>query len=55
MLTRLVVRGFFAELVARVRVPEVRERLLAAVDAELGAGDPRFRFDETEIHALEEL
>ena len=52
---RLVVRGFFAELVARVRVPEVRERLLAAVDAELGAGDPRFRFDDTETHAQEEL
>ena len=52
---RLVVRGFFAELVARVRVPEVRERLLAAVDAELGAGDPRFRFDDTDTHAQEEL
>jgi len=32
---RLVVRGFFAELIARIGVPEVEERLLAEVDAEL--------------------
>ncbi len=33
---RLVVRGFFAEVVERMGVPEVRDRLLAAVDRELG-------------------
>ena len=39
---RLVVRGFFADLLARIGVPDLEERLLAAVDAELaisvGAG-----------------
>jgi len=32
---RLVVRGFFAEVIARIGIPEVEARLLAAVDAEL--------------------
>jgi Fe-S cluster assembly protein SufD len=32
---RLVVRGFFAELIGRIGVPELRERLLARVDEEL--------------------
>lgn len=32
---RLVVRGFFAELIAQIGVPEVQERLLTAVEAEL--------------------
>ena len=32
---RLVVHGFFADIVRRVGVPEVEERLLAAVEAEL--------------------
>jgi Fe-S cluster assembly protein SufD len=32
---RLAVRGFFAELIARITVPEIRERVLAAVEAEL--------------------
>ncbi|GEL93363.1 Fe-S cluster assembly protein SufD [Cellulomonas composti] len=32
---RLVVRGFFAELVHEIGVPEVEERLLAAIEAEL--------------------
>ena len=32
---RLVVRGFFAELIAKIGVPAVEERLIAAVDAEL--------------------
>jgi Fe-S cluster assembly protein SufD len=36
---RLVVRGFFAELVHRIGVPEVEERLISAIDAEL-AGEP---------------
>jgi Fe-S cluster assembly protein SufD len=33
---RLVVRGFFAEIIERMGVPEVRDRLLAAVERELG-------------------
>ncbi|HYN28406.1 MAG TPA: Fe-S cluster assembly protein SufD [Dermatophilaceae bacterium] len=32
---RLVVRGFFASVVARIGVPEVQERLMAAIDLEL--------------------
>ncbi len=32
---RLVVRGFFADVIARIEVPELRERLGAAIDAEL--------------------
>ena len=37
---RLVVRGFFADVIAQIGVPEVQERLLAAVEAELeGAMD----------------
>ena len=32
---RLVVRGFFASIVARIGVPEVSERLMEAIDAEL--------------------
>ncbi|MFJ8964504.1 Fe-S cluster assembly protein SufD [Lentzea sp. NPDC102401] len=34
---RLVVRGFFQELIAKIAVPEVRERLEAAIEAELEA------------------
>jgi Fe-S cluster assembly protein SufD len=33
----LVVRGFFAEIISQISVPELRERLSAAVDAELEA------------------
>ncbi len=33
---RLVVRGFFADIVQRIGVPEVTEHLMAAIDAELG-------------------
>ena len=32
---RLVVRGFFAQIIARIAIPEVRDRLLAAVESEL--------------------
>ena len=32
---RLVVRGFFADIVNRIGVPEVQEHLMAAIDAEL--------------------
>ncbi|MEP7055706.1 MAG: Fe-S cluster assembly protein SufD [Actinomycetota bacterium] len=37
---RLVVRGFFAEIIEQITVPELRERLLAAVDAELETSMP---------------
>lgn len=32
---RLVIMGFFGELIERISVPELRERVLAAVEAEL--------------------
>ena len=32
---RLVVRGFFADVIQQIGIPEIQERLLAAVDAEL--------------------
>ena len=41
---RLVVRGFFADAVARIGVAGVADRVLAAVDAELGQVDPLFDF-----------
>jgi len=34
---RLVVQGFFAELIQRIRVPELQERLLGAIEAELAS------------------
>ena len=34
---RLVVRGFFAELVQRIGVPSVEERLMASIEAELAS------------------
>ncbi|AOS63176.1 Fe-S cluster assembly protein SufD [Actinoalloteichus hymeniacidonis] len=34
---RLVVRGFFGEILQKIAVPEVRERLEAAIEAELAA------------------
>jgi len=34
---RLVVRGFFQEILLKITVPEVRERLEAAIEAELEA------------------
>ena len=35
---RLVVRGFFASVVGRIGVPEVQERLMAAIERELAGG-----------------
>jgi Fe-S cluster assembly protein SufD len=35
---RLVIRGFFGELIAKIAVPELRARITAAVEAELAAG-----------------
>jgi Fe-S cluster assembly protein SufD len=36
---RLVVRGFFAEVVDRIEIGGLRERILAAVEAELAGAD----------------
>jgi Fe-S cluster assembly protein SufD len=47
---RLVVRGFFAELVARIGVPEVEERLLAKVEDELARS---LRSGPVEIRPIE--
>jgi Fe-S cluster assembly protein SufD len=35
---RLVIRGFFGQLIAEVEVPELRERITAAIEAELEKG-----------------
>ena len=32
---RLVLRGFFGELIGKIEVPELQERIMAAVEAEL--------------------
>ncbi|HET8969954.1 MAG TPA: Fe-S cluster assembly protein SufD [Candidatus Nanopelagicales bacterium] len=37
---RLVVRGFFADIVARIGVPDVGERILDSLDAELAGAPP---------------
>jgi Fe-S cluster assembly protein SufD len=38
---RLVVRGFFGEIIAKIAVPEVRERLTAAIEKELAITESR--------------
>ncbi len=35
---RLVVRGFFADVVDQIGVPEVEDRLMAAIERELAGG-----------------
>jgi len=45
---RLVVRGFFADVINRIGVPQVEAQLLAAVDAELGSVDPLYEFSDSE-------
>ena len=47
--TQLVVRGFFADVVGRLGVPEWQERLLRIVDAELGT--PQWALDDVEDEA----
>lgn len=42
---RLVVRGFINDLVQRIPVAALRERLLQRVESRLGAHDPLFDFD----------
>ena len=38
---RLVVRGFFGEIIAKIAVPAVRERLTAAIEHELAITESR--------------
>ncbi|BBZ48308.1 Fe-S cluster assembly protein SufD [Mycobacterium heidelbergense] len=38
---RLVIRGFFGEIIAKIAVPEVRERLTAAIEKELAITESR--------------
>ncbi len=45
---RLVVRGFFADVITRIGVPSVEAALLAAVDAELGEIDPLYDFSDAD-------
>src|SRR5690348_13824696 len=40
---RLVIRGFFGELIAKIAVPELRDRITEAIEAELAAGTPEVR------------
>lgn len=35
---RLIIRGFFGEIIARIEVPEVRDRVAAAIERELAGG-----------------
>ena len=39
---RLVVRGFFNEIIAKIAVPEIRERLTIAIEHELAITESRF-------------
>ena len=32
---KLVIRGFFGELIGQIEVPELRDRITAAIEAEL--------------------
>ncbi len=43
---RLVVRGFINDLVQRIPIAELRERLLRRVETRLGSHDPRYDFDD---------
>jgi Fe-S cluster assembly protein SufD len=40
---RLVIRGFFGELIAKIAIPELRDRITAAIEAELAAGTAEVR------------
>jgi len=40
---RLVIRGFFGQLIARIAVPELRDRITTAIEAELAAGAAEVR------------
>jgi Fe-S cluster assembly protein SufD len=38
---RLVIRGFFGEIISKIAVPDVRERLTAAIEHELAITESR--------------
>jgi Fe-S cluster assembly protein SufD len=40
---RLVIRGFFGQLIAKIAVPELRDRITGAIEAELAAGAAEVR------------
>ncbi len=40
---RLVIRGFFGQLIAKIAVPELRDRITTAIEAELAAGAAEVR------------
>jgi Fe-S cluster assembly protein SufD len=40
---RLVIQGFFSQLIAKIAVPELRDRLTAAIEAELAVGAAEVR------------
>jgi len=54
---RLVVRGFFAELIARIGVPQLQQRLLGAIEAELAVsiGAPLIGAEDAEETRSDEV
>jgi Fe-S cluster assembly protein SufD len=40
---RLVIRGFFGQLIAKIGVPELRDRITEAIEAELAGDSPKVR------------
>jgi Fe-S cluster assembly protein SufD len=36
---RLVIQGFFGQLISQIEVPELRDRITAAIERELGGAD----------------
>jgi Fe-S cluster assembly protein SufD len=38
-----VIRGFFGELIAKIGVPDLRDRITEAIEAELAADPPEVR------------
>jgi len=40
---RLVVRGFFGEIIAKIALPDIRERLTAAIEHELAITESRIK------------
>jgi Fe-S cluster assembly protein SufD len=52
---RLVVRGFFAELIQRIGLPSVEERLMASIEAELSASVGAAPATSIDLQAEEEV
>ncbi len=49
---RLVVRGFFGEIIAKIALPDIRERLTAAIEHELAITESRITVSTLEIKDL---